>query len=184
MLREERNIFEKGGWILRKVVDYPKLCDFDCGHDDLNEFFQKDALSQKQELLNETFALYEVTEESDCPVALISLCNDAIRKESIIAFLGFKGTKKEYPFYPAVKLARFGVVKDLRGKCIGTHAINMIKELFLTNNRTGCRLVTVDAYNRDEVLNFYRKNDFEFFSDKDKNKQQRSMFYDLKRLQL
>jgi hypothetical protein len=60
----------------------------------------------------------------------------------------------------------------------------MIKKLFLTDNRTGCRLVTVDAYNDPEVLDFYLKNEFQFFSDKDKSKRQRSLFFDLKRLQI
>lgn len=115
-------------------------------------------------------------------MALISLCNDAVRKEKIISWLDFSGTKKEYPFYPAVKVARLGVRKDLKGNDLGTHLMNMIKELFLTNNRTGCRLITVDSYNRPDVIKFYIKNDFQFFSEKDRNREQRAMFYDLKRL--
>jgi len=55
---------------------------------------------------------------------------------------------------------------------------------FHYNNRTGCRFLTVDAYNRDNILKFYTKNDFQFFYDKDKNRKTRAMFFDLKRLNL
>ncbi|SLM30375.1 hypothetical protein MTBBW1_2200029 [Desulfamplus magnetovallimortis] len=57
-------------------------------------------------------------------------------------------------------------------------------QLFLLDNRTGCRLITVDAYNDSKVLKFYQKNDFSLFSEKDKNKKTRAMFFDLKRLVL
>ncbi len=53
--------------------------------------------------------------------------------------------------------------------------------MFLKDNRTGCRFITIDAYNNERTLRFYEKNDFTFFSDKDKNKKTRSMYFDLKR---
>jgi GNAT superfamily N-acetyltransferase len=187
MLTETRNEIKDSGWILKKVTDYLLLKKFSCGNtkdeEDLNEFFQKDVFKHKQELLSETYALREATVGVDCPpVALISLCNDSVAKDKIIGKLdGLKGTKKEYPFYPAVKIARFGVVKELQSKGIGSHAINMIKKLFVINNRTGCRLITLDAYNNERALKFYIKNDFYFLHDKDKSRDQRVMFYDLKR---
>lgn len=184
MLTKERNECENSGWILKKVADYSLLERFDCGNDDLNEFFRKDVLKQKEELLNETYALYEATVGNDFPVALISLCNDSVKKENIIELLGFKGSKKDYPFYPAVKIARFGVASGFQRKNIGSHIINMVKRMFLINNRTGCRLVTLDAYNKNDVLDFYKKNNFQFLYEKDKSKSRRVMFFDLKRLQI
>ncbi|PKN86610.1 MAG: GNAT family N-acetyltransferase [Deltaproteobacteria bacterium HGW-Deltaproteobacteria-1] len=184
MLTEQRNYLKYDGWLLKPVDKYESLKQFNCGKADLNDFFQNDVYLQKQELLNETYELTEATIGKDFPVALISLCNDAIRKEKLFPYLPFKGTKKDYPVYPAVKIARFGVKNDFRRKNIGTLAINIIKTLFLTNNRTGCRFVTVDAYNESDVLNFYNKNGFQFFSERDKNKDTRAMFYDLKRIKL
>jgi hypothetical protein len=40
----------------------------------------------------------------------------------------------------------------------------------------------VDAYNTPRVLEFYRRADFDFIGDKDKDRPTRIMFYDLKRL--
>ena len=72
--------------------------------------------------------------------------------------------------------------KEFQGKNIGTHALNIAKKLFTTENRTGCRFLTVDAYNKQPVLKFYEKNGFSPFNEKDANKDTRSLFFDLKRL--
>jgi hypothetical protein len=185
MQQNERNSFSKDNWILTKIANLDTIQDFDCGDHDLNEYFQHDASVHRKELLTESYSFKEATE--DFPVALISLCNDAIRsdfpilKEWVELHLN---RKKWYSSYPAVKIARFGVGIPFQGKSIGSHAINMIKELFITDNRTGCRFITIDAYNTDSVLNFYKKNEFQFLSAKDKHKRTRSMFFDLKRLTL
>jgi len=184
MLKKERNIFSDAGWTLTKVTDLKQLKLFDCGNLDLNDYFRNDVLAQKEELLNETYALIEATVGSEFPVALISLCNDAVRKEKLLAWLRFDDPQKIYPAYPAVKIARFGVCTQYQRNNIGTHTVNMIKKMFVTNNRTGCRLITVDAYNEKEVIDFYSKNNFQFFSEKDKKKKQRAMFFDLKRLKI
>ena len=60
----------------------------------------------------------------------------------------------------------------------------MAKKFFLEDNRTGCRFMTVDAYNNDRVIKFYKKNGFQFLSNKDTNKKTRIMYFDLKRLAL
>lgn len=183
MLQKNRNRYVFKGWELLKVNNYKRLQAFDCGRDDLNDFFRNDALAHKQQLLCETYFVKEVTVEDESPVALISLCNDAVRREKVWDRLNLPETKK-YSVYPAVKIVRFGVRRELQRKNIGTHIINMIKKLFLTDNRTGCRLVTVDAYNDTETLDFYFKNEFESLSAKDKHKRQRTLFFDLKRLQI
>jgi len=54
--------------------------------------------------------------------------------------------------------------------------------MFLRDNRTGCRFMTVDAYNNPQVINFYQKNGFAFLSEADQKKETRSMYFDLKRL--
>ena len=184
MLSKKRNVFDSEGWTLSEVEDFEKLKTFDCGNDDLNEFFQEDCQIQSRELLNKTFELFEATEGDYIPVALISLSNDAVRRQRVTDWLKYNDQKKVYPFYPAVKIARLGVNEKIQGYNIGTHLINMIKTMFVTNNRTGCRFLTVDAYNEKGVLGFYEKNDFQFFSDKDRRRQQRAMFFDLKRLSL
>jgi hypothetical protein len=58
--------------------------------------------------------------------------------------------------------------------------MDFIKLFFTSENKTGCRFLTLDAYNKDYILKFYRKSGFTFHTDKDKDKSTRTMRYDLK----
>jgi GNAT superfamily N-acetyltransferase len=184
MTQNSRNSIEKDGWILTKPQQFDSFQYFDCIDSDLNEYFQKDIALHRLELLSEVYILKEATMESELPVALVDLCNDSIRREKVkdIEDLKIFCSDKHYPSYPAVKITRFGVHHEFQNNNIGSFVLNMLKDFFVTDNRTACRFITVDAYNNDKVLCFYAKNYFQFFSNKDVNKETRSMFFDLKRL--
>jgi GNAT superfamily N-acetyltransferase len=87
--------------------------------------------------------------------------------------------KLNYREWPAVKIARLAIRKEIQSRDIGTHLVNRLKTLFVCGNRTGCRIMTVDAYNKERVLGFYQKNGFQFLTEKDKEKHTRSMWFDL-----
>ena len=196
MLKTTRNSLATEKFVLTRLDNQKDFCCtnlFDCGDEDLNEFFQKDAYNHRLELLTQTFYLQDKATRNYLllPVAFISFLNDNIRipenhktgklkdfwkhmKDSV------PEPKLHYLSYPAVKIARLGVKKDFQGMNIGTYLLNMVKELFLTDNRTGCRFITVDAYNRAEVIKFYEKNGFMFLWEKDKAKESRIMYFDLK----
>ncbi len=192
MLRKERNQLIVDNWILCQIDrdrNQDILLEFDCGDYDLNEYFQQEALLNMMALVGQPYFLYENSTDEIIPVALIDLCNDAVRKESSKRQPGYKDVidiheTKQFPFLPAVKITRIGVAKQFQRHNFGSHLLNMVKRLFLTENRTGCRFITVDAYNNPNVTQFYAKNDFKFFYDKDQNNKTRSMFFDLKRLHL
>lgn len=183
MPQKERNEIIDGDWTLKKVTDDNILFNFDCNDQDLNEYFQHDALLHREELISQTYYL-KATVELDFPVALIDLCNDSIMLRKFKQETPEIPEEKRYPALPAVKITRLGVSTPFQGGGVGTQMINMVKRLFLTQNRTGCRLITVDAYNKEDqnAVDFYVKNDFQFFTDKDKRKQTRSMYFDLKRI--
>jgi GNAT superfamily N-acetyltransferase len=175
-----RNTFVENEWTL-KIVDDLSVCDsFNCGDADLNEYFHKDVKWHKDELLTQTYSLHE-SAAPDLILALLDFCNDSIKAKHSHFRLN---PKIHYPFLPAVKLTRLGVAKDLQGQDFGTHALNMVKKFFTTDNRTGCRFLTVDAYNTPRVIKFYVQNGFILFTDKDKNKGTRALFFDLKTLRL
>lgn len=184
----KRNTVINKDWdlsILESGKDFKQLKSFDCGDDELNDFFRNDAFAHKQELLAEiySFSVTKATKSgAPSPVAFVSFNNDAVqfsqekRKEIL------SPEKVHYKFLPAVKIGRLGVIKEYQRQNIGTHLLNFTKLLFITENRTGCRFITIDAYNKPEVIKFYKKNDFKFLYDKDKNKITRIMYFDLKRL--
>ena len=59
---------------------------------------------------------------------------------------------------------------------IGTHIIDFIKLYFLEDNKTGCRFITVDAYNA--AVPFYEKNGFRFLQQREDSPTQ-LMYFDL-----
>ena len=187
MPAEDRNSYRNSGWILEKLEDFSLLKSFDCGDDDLNEFFRCDAFAHKQELLAEiySFSSEKATGGGERhPVAFISFHNDTIQLSTRKKKKILPRQKAHYRTLPAVKIGRLGVEKSFQGKNIGTHILNMSKRFFLYNNRTGCRFITTDAYIHPGVIRFYKKNGFQFLTDKDKKQKTRIMYFDLKRLSI
>ncbi|MBF0338599.1 MAG: GNAT family N-acetyltransferase [Nitrospirae bacterium] len=88
-------------------------------------------------------------------------------------------TKKRHYTYPAVKIGRLGVHKDYQRIGVGRMVLDHIKKAFAYDNKTGCRFITVDAYNKPDVLSFYIKNEFMLFSENDKKDMTRLLYYDL-----
>jgi len=188
---EDRNSCCDGNWSLNKLEDFSRLDSFDCDDDDLNDFFRNDALLHKNKLLAEIYS-FSYTKATNgiesLPVAFVSFHNDTIplswsRKKKLMP----KG--KWYPTYPAVKIGRLGVARALQGNHVGTQLLNLAKKFFVRENRTGCRFITVDAYNNPRGINFYESNGFQFLqkADQDKNAEEArtiTMFFDLIRFDI
>lgn len=152
---------------------------FKCSDDDLNGFLIEDAVAFHKEKLATTYIL----ESDDSIVAYFSLLNDKISvidlrdKDLIKNFKSIFPRKKRFRYYPAVKLGRLAVSEEFANKGVGGEILDFLKVMFTTNNRTGCRFLTVDAYSA--ALPFYVKNDFKFFTEDDKENHTRLMYYDL-----
>ena len=156
-----------------KILDVNQSISFDCGHPDLNEFFTQDASLYQRSLLAKT---YKFIQNNDA-IALFSVCNDSIslsnsKKESF-------PESKRLRAYPTVKIARLGVSSAHQKKKIGSAILEFLKIFFIVRNKTGCRFITVDAYNESRVINFYQNNGLELLTTEDKNKKTRVMYYDL-----
>jgi GNAT superfamily N-acetyltransferase len=154
---------------------------FDCDDSDLNEFLSKDSFKYRTDLLAVTY-LYEFGNET---IAFFSVANDKISHEDT-HFSNKEWNdlrkvfyKKKIRGYPAVKICRLGVHKDYQGRDIGTHILDFIKVFFLDKNKTGCRYITVDAYNKENTIMYYLKNGFKFLTEKDFQEKTRLMYFDL-----
>lgn len=156
---------------------------FDCRDADLNDFFLIDSAQYDRERLSVTFAL----EDDVKTVAFFSLLNDKISADESTSNWWKKYIRSDFPegkqyrSYPAVKIGRIGVYYDYQSQGLGSQIMDYIKGLFLEDNKSGCRYLTVDAYNKSNTLQFYERNDFIYFkkkvlSTKDKT---RLMYFDL-----
>lgn len=156
-----------------------EIAPFDCGDSDLNEFLITDSKKYYDQLLAVTY----IIEGNGETVAFFSVLNDRISLSDVES--GNRGKKikdrfasnKRFKSYPAVKIGRLGVSNSMKGKGLGTSLLDYIKYMFINNNRTGCRFVTVDAYRNS--LEFYEKNDFKYMTEKDRESDTRLMYYDL-----
>jgi GNAT superfamily N-acetyltransferase len=172
-----RNSISLNGYIFYPVTDYAVFTGFSCGHSDLDDFLRNDAVKHAEQLLAVTYALSLAENPARTPLAFASLLNDAARMDK--SFRRKLPNACRYSVYPAVKIGRLGVRREAQGKHVGGDLLNIIRTLFLLNNRTGCRLVTVDAYR--EASGFYQRNGFQCFSSDDENEDTRAMFFDLAR---
>lgn len=189
MLSSDRNRILYQGWVLEPIAPQALLFDFDCGNEDLNSFYKNDLWHHEEELITKSYVFSPEGAsfmEAEPPAAFISFCNDAVLKarfakgewKKIVKEIPFR---KRYSSLPAVKIARLGVQERYKRRGVGSALLNITKLLFLTNNRTGCRFITVDAYNTEEAVGMYQKNHFAFITGADKENETRIMYYDLAR---
>lgn len=155
---------------------------FDCGEPDLNEFLLTDAKEYASHLLAVTY----IIEDKNDIAAFFSLSNDRISLlESDKAT--WRRIKSVFPHrkhrsdYPAVKIGRLGVDFRYRGINLGTSILNFVKKAFVTNNRTGCCFITVDAL--PSATGFYEQNGFHLLRKSDReNAETIPMYFNLSRL--
>lgn len=155
---------------------------FDCGDADLNEWFAKDVVPSTKYLLVKSFELkLPGDSENNGPVGLVSLANDAIRLRDLKEIQEIP-EGKYFESWPAVKIARLGVAAAFQRQGFGREMIRLIAQLFTTDNRTGCRFITLEAYNKPPVIAFYESAGFDFMTSADIGHQTRHMYFDLLRV--
>ena len=157
---------------------------FDCGDRDLNDFILNHAAAFQKYLIAVTYA-YVDAEDASKVYAYCSLANDKVAitdfkdKAEFNRFRKKRGfpNEKRLKSYPAVKLCRLGVDVSSKGQQIGTTVLDYIKSMFVIENKTGCRFLTVDAYL--DAVPFYEKNGFRFMTQDDDDPHTRLMYFDL-----
>ncbi len=143
-----------------------KLPAFDCGDEDLNAFFQEDAFSYDAQLLGRSYCFLSALEGDIA--AVFTLSNSAIRVAELPSNAKRRLVKlipwvKQGRNYPAVLIGRLGVCRKYRNQKVGSQIIDFIKAWFLSDhNKTGCRFIVVDAYNKEDVLHFYSNENNKF----------------------
>lgn len=150
-----------------------------CGVKDLDDFFLKDAFLQEAELLCKNYC-FTLADNPKRIIAAFTLSNDSIKK---IPNSRKKKVEKNIPYgkhyasYPAVMIGRLGIDRDFQGLHIGTEVLDFIKAWFLDPlNKTGCRFILVDSYNKVKNIKFYENNGFTFlFSSEEQEKEFRNI---------
>ena len=150
---------------------------FDCGDDDLNEFFKEDAIAYSKSLLGKTYGFVHDNDETNTIICMFTISNDSLKVDSLPNNRKKKLTKKipqakQHKSYPAVLIGRLGVASEFSSRGIGRQLMQFIKAWFIdSSNKTGCRFLIVDAYNTEHPIQYYKKNEFQFlFSTEEQEK--------------
>ena len=145
------------------------LSSFQCGDSDLDDFFKNDAYLYSKQLLGKS---YIAVTNSGSPkiVCAFTLANDSI-KSTMIPKSSRNRLERKVPnakhtrTYPALLIGRLGVNGEFQrsGLHLGSQVIDYLISWFIhPDNKTGCRFIVVDAYNKPDTLSFYQKNGFHF----------------------
>lgn len=160
-LGNDSTLYKVNDLILKNCVP------FNCGVEDLNEFFANDAIAYERDLMGKTYCWLDNSNDRKI-IAMITLANASIQtthlpnnpKRHINKGIAYN---KQGRTYPAVLIGRLGVDKDYQGDSfrIGAQIMDFIKEWFISSdNKTGCRFILVDAVNAAHTLRYYERNGF------------------------
>lgn len=132
---------------------------FTCGIENLDDYLRTSHDAHSGRISHTTVVFHR--DYAAGPVGYFTLSNDSIKlKSSEIAEFGLDDFSS-LGSYPAVKLGRFAVSKDLQGKGVGPQLLRFVQASILDMNyRSAARLIVVDAANRDGVPQFYAKNGY------------------------
>jgi len=162
--------------VLNPVTDFTIFTGFICcGPDDddhdLDDFIRDDAERHLRDKMAVTYGVFFPDEAlSKSSLAFFTLQNDAVM---------IKSPGYPYKTPPTVKIGRFGVSVEFQSQGIGTDVLTMVKGFMCRDNRTGCRYITLDAYNKPRILRFYQKNGFAFLKTPNPHRKQEPMYFDL-----
>lgn len=153
------------------VVTSQKLAEcepFSCNNQDLDDFFANDSVTYSKRLLGISYLLC-LRSNPNVVVAAFTLSNDSIRmtnklneeaKQSFLVSTDLQG--KCLRRFPAVLIGRLATNKQFAGKGVGTAVMDLIKNWFRYENKTGCRFIIVDALNNESTMHYYLKNGFKY----------------------
>ena len=167
---------------------------FDCGNADLNDFFNRDALQYKHQMLSQTCFFRH--KSSGAVVCAFSFSASSIKTADLPGSRRKKvkelvPREKSLKSYPGILIGRLGVSTEFGGQGVGSQLLGFIKDFCLANFPDFVRYILVDAYNEPAVVKFYQKSDFALvFSTEQQEKetyrqlpsdilQTRYMFYDM-----
>jgi GNAT superfamily N-acetyltransferase len=155
-----------------------KNCDpFICDDPDLCEFFAKDFIKYNEDLFGKTYC-FTLDSDPKKIICAFTIANDSIKARKIPKSDRNRITRKisnnkiGLKSYPAVLIGRLGVNIEFEGQGIGKALMEFIKSWFIdSNNKTGCRFLVVDSYNKERPIRYYQKNGFKFiFKDQEEEK--------------
>jgi len=181
---------ELSSLIFSPLSEQSKINTFDCGLEDITSFLHDDALAYQVEKMANTY-LFE--DQTGSVFAFFSISNDCLndvgedhgftsnmwnRLHRLLRLPNAKRIRQ----YPAIKIGRLGVHKELHGSGIAYDLMDFIKGWVGIAHKPACRLLILDAVNQPKQVKYYDRNNFKFLLNSDESAKTRIMYYDLAKL--
>ena len=154
---------------------------FDCGREDINNFFHNDVERNEAQMFGKTYAFCPAG-DPDTIAGAITVANASIftrhiswRRRDVIG--AEVGTEKAGQNFPAVLLGRLGVDYRYQHLHLGHQIVDYVKAWFSSeSNKSGCRFLIVDAYNEQRLIQFYEHCGLKlFFTTEEQEKKYRNI---------
>lgn len=164
-----------------QLTSEKELLPFQSEDEDLNNFLTEDAKNYSSDLMAQTYLF--IDRENNQIAAYFSILNDKVAYDPQSKGIWNRinrhiSNNKRRRSYPSAKIGRLAVARGYAHCGLGSQILFFIKSKLVTNPKLGCRFLTVDAYKA--ATDFYRKNDFDFFTTLDTFDATRLMYFDLK----
>lgn len=143
-----------------KDADIDILDSFDCGKPHLNGFLTTTAREMHEGLLSSTSLVFH--QDFDGLVGYFTLSHDGIPLSTGEEYeLGYNG-QPNLSSFPAVKIGRLAISKDIQKQGVGTAVMGMIRgDVIGAKSLSAARILVVDAENDPDVIRFYERYGFE-----------------------
>jgi len=173
-----------------KLTNDINLDSFECGEDEITNFLKEDALYYQIEKMANTYLFLK---EDGGIAAYFSISNDCLidwGEEFKFTNTDFNRlhrrasipNAKRIRQYPAVKVGRLGVHEEFHKSGIAYELMDFIKGFSTINHNPACRLLLLDALNKERQIRYYVNNGFQHFLLNDAEDKTRIMYFDLEKI--
>lgn len=141
----------------------------------LNQFLERRAKRHQDELLAITYLLFLRKNDGDELVGYYTLSCSSVTATEYVRSKFHRN--KQYEDYPAILIGRLAISKDYENKGFGSFLLRAIKYTVSEDQYIAGRFLILDAVK--DSIDFYQKNDFDFWTKEDKDEPTRLMYFDL-----
>jgi GNAT superfamily N-acetyltransferase len=170
-----------------ELTDEYELGNFNSGVDDITNFLFEDSKNYQRERMANT---YLFVDDNHDIVAFFCISNDCLvdkGEEKGFSNKIFNRFHKKIKLpnpkrirqYPAIKVGRLGVDEKYHRTGLSYDLMDFIKGFSLKDHKPACRLLLLDALNKERQIKYYEKNGFTFLLEDDVHNENRIMYFDL-----
>ncbi len=168
-----------------KLTDEHAIKSFDCGDSEIETDLKNFLFQNAKPYLAEKMGVTYLIENEQATISYCTILNDKIsmsvdEKKIWNRINRNIRNEKHRKSYPAIKIGCLATNTNYKNQGYASAILDFILKYLLSDEQfSGCRFLTVDAYNTPAILKFYTDYGFNFFTMKDIESKTRAMYLDI-----